>query len=153
MGARVFIIETQLSYVVECRSLCDDIDMPLSDDEQRILSQIEQQLHETDPALAKEVATTTVFTHSARNIKWSVLGFIIGLVTIVLTLSISFWLAFIGFVMMLAAALLFEQNLRRLGRAGMNQLSMNVRSGNLKNSITEKRGKMRDKFRPDDPIQ
>ena len=55
--------------------------MPLSDDEQRILSQIEQQLHETDPALAKEVATTTVYTHSARNIKWSVLGFIIGLVT------------------------------------------------------------------------
>ena len=42
--------------------------MPLSDDEQRILSQIEQQLHETDPALAKEVATTTVYTHSARNI-------------------------------------------------------------------------------------
>ena len=70
--------------------------MPLSDDEQRILSQIEQQLHETDPALAKEVATTTVYTHSARNIKWSVLGFIIGLVTIVLTLSISFWLAFVG---------------------------------------------------------
>ena len=127
--------------------------MPLSDDEQRILSQIEQQLHETDPALAKEVATTTVYTHSARNIKWSVLGFIIGLVTIVLTLSISFWLAFVGFVMMLAAALLFEQNLRRLGRAGMNQLSMNVRSGNLKNSIADKRGKMRDKFRPDDPIQ
>ena len=106
--------------------------MPLSDDEQRILSQIEQQLHETDPALAKEVATTTVYTHSARNIKWSVLGFIIGLVTIVLTLSISFGWHSIGFAMMLAAALLFEQNLRRLGRAGMNQLSMNVRSGNLK---------------------
>ena len=106
--------------------------MPLSDDEQRILSQIEQQLHETDPALAKEVATTTVYTHSARNIKWSVLGFIIGLVTIVLTLSISFWLAFIGFVMMLAAALLFEQISEGSGELGMNQLSMNVRSGNLK---------------------
>ena len=58
-----------------------------------------------------------------------------------------------GFAMMLAAALLFEQNLRRLGRAGMNQLSMSVRSGNLKNSIADKKGKMRDKFRPDDPIQ
>ena len=42
---------------------------------------------------------------------------IIGPVTIVLTLSISFWLAFVGFVMMLASSL-FEQNLRRLGRAG-----------------------------------
>ena len=124
--------------------------MPLSDDEQRILSQIEQQLHETDPALAKEVATTTVYTHSARNIKWSILGFIIGLVTIVLTLSVSFWLAFIGFVMMLAAALLFEQNLRRLGRAGMNQLSMNVQAGSLRNTLTGRRGKLRERFRPDE---
>ena len=124
--------------------------MPLSDDEQRILSQIEQQLHETDPALAKEVATTTVYTHSARNIKWSILGFIVGLVTIVLTLSVSFWLAFIGFVMMLAAALLFEQNLRRLGRAGMNQLSMNVQSGSLRNTLTGRRGKLRERFRPDE---
>ena len=124
--------------------------MPLSDDEQRILSQIEQQLHETDPALAKEVATTTVYTHSARNIKWSILGFIIGLVTIVLTLSVSFWLAFIGFVMMLAAALLFEQNLRRLGRAGMTQLSMNVQSGSLRNTLTGRRGKIRERFRPDE---
>ena len=123
--------------------------MPLSDDEQRILSQIEQQLHETDPALAKEVATTTVYTHSAR----SVLGFIIGLVTIVLTLSISFWLAFVGFVMMLAAALLFEQNLRRLGRAGMNQLSMSVRSGNLRNSLSDRQGKLKGRFRRDDPLQ
>ena len=124
--------------------------MPLSDDEQRILSQIEQQLHETDPALAKEVATTTVYTHSARNIKWSILGFLIGLVTIVLTLSVSFWLAFIGFVMLLAAALLFEQNLRRLGRAGMNQLSMNVQSGSLRNTLTGRRGKLRERFRPDE---
>ncbi|MBA4810280.1 MAG: hypothetical protein CBC37_02405 [Acidimicrobiaceae bacterium TMED77] len=124
--------------------------MPLSEDEQRILSQIEQQLHETDPALAKEVATTTVYTHSARNIKWSILGFIVGLVTIVLTLSVSFWLAFIGFVMMLAAALLFEQNLRRLGRAGMNQLSMNVQSGSLRNSLSGRRGKLRERFRPDE---
>ncbi|HJM28088.1 MAG: DUF3040 domain-containing protein [Acidimicrobiales bacterium] len=124
--------------------------MPLSEDEQRILSQIEQQLHESDPALAKEVATTTVYTHSARNIKWSVFGFIVGLVTIVLTLSVSFWLAFIGFAVMLAAALLFEQNLRKLGRVGMNQLSMSVRSGSLRDSLSGRRSRLRGKFRPDD---
>ena len=114
--------------------MCDDGDMPLSDDEQKILSQIEQQLHETDPDLANEVATTTVYTHAARNIKWSVLGFIIGLTVIVLTLSISFWLAFLGFAIMLAAALYFEQNMRKLGKAGMNQLSMRVGSGGLRNA-------------------
>ena len=120
--------------------------MPLSDDEQKILSQIEQQLHETDPELANEVATTTVYTHAARNIKWSVLGFIIGLAFIILTLSVSFWLAFLGFAIMLAAALYFEQNMRRLGKAGMNQLSMRVgsqRSGNEGNG----RGNFFDRFR------
>tara|TARA_B100000700_G_scaffold265246_1_gene303489 strand:- start:247 stop:633 length:387 start_codon:yes stop_codon:yes gene_type:complete len=108
--------------------------MPLSDDEQKILSQIEQQLHETDPDLAKEVATTTVYSHAARNIKWSVLGFVVGLTVIILTLSISFWLAFVGFAIMLAAALYFEQNMRRLGKAGMNQLSMRVGSGGFRDT-------------------
>ncbi|MBB33622.1 MAG: hypothetical protein CL455_08230 [Acidimicrobiaceae bacterium] len=141
MGA-LRITKTGALYVVDCLPLCDDVCMPLSEDEQRILSQIEQQLHESDPGLAKEVATTTVYTHSARNIKWSVLGFIVGLVTIVLTLSVSFWLAFVGFAMMLTAALFFEQNLRRLGRAGMNQLSMNVRSGSLRNYDSLRRRKL-----------
>ena len=52
--------------------------------------------------------------------------------------------------MMLAAALLFEQNLRRLGRAGMNQLSMNVQSGSLRNTLAGRRGKLRERFRPDE---
>ncbi|MBG02342.1 MAG: hypothetical protein CL470_08740 [Acidimicrobiaceae bacterium] len=120
--------------VVDSKTLCDDVYMPLSDDEQKILSQIEQQLHETDPDLAKEVATTTVYSHAARNIKWSVLGFVVGLTVIILTLSISFWLAFVGFAIMLAAALYFEQNMRRLGKAGMNQLSMRVGSGGFRDT-------------------
>ena len=120
--------------------------MPLSDDEQKILSQIEQQLHETDPDLANEVATTTVYTHAARNIKWSVLGFIVGLAFIILTLSVSFWLAFLGFAIMLAAALYFEQNMRRLGKAGMNQLSMRVGSGRLGNE-SNGRSNFFDRFR------
>ena len=33
------------------------------------------------------------------------------------------------------------------------QLFSSFTEGNLKNSIADKRGKMRDKFRPDDPIQ
>jgi len=123
--------------------------MPLSDDEQKILSQIEQQLHETDPDLANEVATTTVYTHAARNIKWSVLGFIIGLAVIVLTLSTSFWLAFLGFAIMLAAALYFEQNMRKLGKAGMNQLSARVGSGGLRNAA--ERNPFLRRLRPEDP--
>ncbi len=130
--------------------MCDDGSMPLSDDEQKILSQIEQQLHESDPGLANEVATTTVYSHAARNIKWSILGFIIGLTVIVLTLSMSFWVAFVGFAIMLAAALYFEQNMRRLGKAGMDQLSMRVGSGGLRNGNSARNPFLR-RFRPENP--
>lgn len=109
--------------------------MPLSEDEQRILSQIEQQLHETDPALAREVGSTTVYTHAARNIKWAIFGFVVGLAIMILTLSMSFVMAFGGFVVMLAAALYFEQNARRLGRAGLQQLSQTMKATNLRNGL------------------
>ena len=43
--------------------------MPLSEDEQRILSEIEDHLYESDPSLAREVAQTTIYTHAFRNLK------------------------------------------------------------------------------------
>ena len=70
--------------------------MPLSEDEQRILTQIEQQLYEEDPVLAHEVSSTTVFTHGFKHIRWSALGFVVGMAVLLLTLSTSFWLAFLG---------------------------------------------------------
>ena len=54
--------------------------MPLSDEENRILSQIERQFYEHDPALAEQMATTTIYTDSMRRIKISIAGFLVGLV-------------------------------------------------------------------------
>ena len=71
--------------------------MALSEDEQRILSEIEANLYETDPELAEEVRSTTVFRHGFRNLRRSVLGFIAGIVFMIFTLSTSFWLSFVGF--------------------------------------------------------
>ena len=96
--------------------------MPLSEDEQRILNEIEQKLKESDPHLAREVSSYTVYRHALRNIKWALVGFIAGLVLLIATLSTSFLLAFVGFLVMLGAAMLFERNARRLGRAGLNSL-------------------------------
>ncbi len=48
--------------------------MPLSEDEQRILSEIEAKLYESDPALARDIADTTIYTHAYRNLKWALLG-------------------------------------------------------------------------------
>ncbi len=125
--------------------------MPLSEDEQRILSEIEQQLYESDPELAREVGSTTVYSHASRNLRWAVFGFVVGLVVMILTLTISFWLAFIGFAIMLGAALYFEQNARRLGRAGLQQISQSMRSGGLRNMFGGgSSGPLRDRLRGDD---
>ena len=96
--------------------------MPLSEDEQRILNEIEQKLKESDPHLALEVSSYTVYRHAFRNLKWALVGFVGGLVLMIATLSTSFLLAFVGFLVMLSAAMMFERNARRLGRAGLNSL-------------------------------
>ena len=136
--------------VVEGFALCEDGDVPLSEDEQRILSEIEQQLYESDPALAREVGSTTVYSHASRNLRWAVFGFLVGLAVMIFTLTTSFWLAFLGFAIMLAAALYFEQNARRLGRAGLQQLSQSMRSGGLRNIVGGENSGLRDRIRRTD---
>ncbi len=133
--------------------LCEDRDVPLSEDEQRILSEIEQQLYESDPALAREVGSTTVYSHASRNLRWAILGFLVGLAVMIFTLTTSFWLAFVGFAIMLAAALYFEQNARRLGRAGLQQLSQSMRGGGFRNIVggnESPQGGLRDRLRRQD---
>ena len=104
--------------------------MPLSEDEQRILAEIEKNLHETDPRLAREVSETTIYRHALGSLKWSVLGFVLGVVIMVATLQIHFLVAFGGVMLMLLSAVGFERNLRLMGRAGVNQFSRAFRAAN-----------------------
>ena len=53
--------------------------MPLSDEEQKILKEIEAQLNATDPGLVEQVSRTTLYRHAARMIRWSALGVLAGL--------------------------------------------------------------------------
>ena len=41
--------------------------MPLSEDEQRILRQIEEQFYESDPKFAQQVGTSSIYRHALRN--------------------------------------------------------------------------------------
>ncbi len=126
-------------------------DVPLSEDEQRILSEIEDHLYESDPALAREVAQTTVYTHAFRNLKWATLGLIVGVVVMVVSLSTNFVVSFLGFLMMLASLLWFERNARRLGRAGLEQMTSGMRSGGLRDMVGGAGARVRRRFdRPDD---
>ena len=123
--------------------------MPLSEDEQRILSEIEQQLYKTDPALAREVAETTIYRHAFRNMKWGALGFVCGVLLMILLLSTSYLLSFAGFLLMLVSLLYFEHNARRLGRAGLEHVTQTMRSEGLRDVMGGAGEKMRERFKRD----
>ena len=127
--------------------------MPLSEDEERILLEIEESLYESDPDLAREVSETTVYTKSFKNLKWSLLVFLLGVVCMLLTLSISFLVAFGAFLLMLFSALAIERNARNLGRTGIQQAaqsSMWAEKGiKLGDSSQKFRDLMKDRFRRD----
>lgn len=91
--------------------------MPLSEDEQRILHEIERSFYEHDPAFAREVGSRGLGAASSRNLKLSAVGFALGLVVLVISFASNFILGAAGFLLMLASAFVFTTNLRRLGRS------------------------------------
>lgn len=97
--------------------------MPLNEEEQRILQEIEKTFYENDPEFADRVRSETVYKHAGRNLKWAALGFVVGLVITVATFTVSTILGGFGFLVMLASAFFFERNLRRVGRASLRDLS------------------------------
>ncbi len=126
-------------------------DVPLSEDEERILSEIAQQFYEDDPSFAREVAETTLYNHSFRNIKWAGLLFVVGLVLLVATLSTSFLLAFfVGFVPMLASALIIERNARRMGKAGWDQATSTIRASGFKDYLGNTQQRVKDRLKRED---
>ena len=124
--------------------------MPLSEDEQRILSEIEQQLYASDPQLVREVSSTTIYRHAGRNLKWAALGFVLGLVLMLATFASSVVLGGAGFFVMLGSAILFERNLRRMGRAGWQAITESVRTAALRDRFGSAGQRMRDRLRRDD---
>ncbi len=125
--------------------------MPLSEDEQRILSEIEEQLYESDPDLVREVGSTTVYSHALRSLGWGALLFVLGTVAMVALLGTHPALAFLGVVLMFLAALWMVQSGRRLGRAGWDQVTRSLRGGNpMSDFFGSQSQRMRDRFRRED---
>jgi len=124
--------------------------VPLSEDEQRILSEIEQQLRQTDPGLARDIADTTVYTAASRGMKWSAFGFVVGLVLLVVLLGTSFLLAFGGFLIMLVSALAFERNGRRLGKVGMQQMTQSVKAAGFRDALGNTRSRFKERLQRED---
>ena len=125
--------------------------VPLSEDEQKILSQIEQDFYESDPEFAREVGETSLYRHAFRNIKWGLLGFLVGGIMLVATLSISYVFAFGGFLVIFASTIFIERNARRLGKASLDQVTRSVRGGGgLRDTLGGMGKRFRGRFRRED---
>lgn len=125
--------------------------MPLSEEEQRILQEIEQQFHATDPQFAGEIGSHSIYTHCLRHLKWATALFVVGVVVLVVALATatSFFVAFGGFVVMLAAALWMERSVRKMGRVGMEQLGRSLRPGGLRDYFGSTSERLRERVRRD----
>lgn len=94
--------------------------MPLSEDEQRILRQIEQEL-EQDPTFSQRG-----YRVSRRRSVLLALGLLVGLVITIGGLAVSFVVAFAGFVLVLVMAIMLESEVRLLGRERLGQLPISA---------------------------
>ena len=122
--------------VVARPPLCDAYWVPLSEDEERILSEMEERLSETDPRLVREVSETTLYTQPLRSMKWAVGGFVTGVALMVATLSTSYLLA-----------LRLERNARQVGRTGLRQVASSGRTSSLRDVVGGTRARARDRMR------
>jgi len=98
--------------------------MPLSEDEQRILRQIEEQL-QRDPGFGRTLHHAR--RGSRRALMLASLAAVACLVVTIGLLSVSPFAAFAAFIGAVVAVLIAERHARVLGEAGLNQLSDSMR--------------------------
>jgi hypothetical protein len=116
--------------------------MPLSDREQQILREIEDQLYEQDPEFARGVSSTTLQVHLLRNIRRGIAAFFAGFVVlIVFFFKPELPIGVAAFLLMLAAAVYTYDNLRKIGS---EQLRILREQAPLSDFVSRIRSRMRD---------
>jgi hypothetical protein len=79
--------------------------MPLSEHEQKILTDLEESLRQQDPHFVKSVGSLSLYARQRRRRLFSVIGFIVGLTILVAFFAHSIPLGLVGLAMMLASSL------------------------------------------------
>ena len=121
--------------------------MPLSEDEQRILLEIEKDFYDNDPEFAREVSETTLTRHALRNIRWAALAGILGLVGVGVGLQVHFAVSFGAFLVVFVSAVVIERNVRKMGRLGIEKVSDSIAKRTGPHSADSLGDRMRRRFR------
>ena len=96
--------------------------MPLSEEEQRLLEQMEQALAAEDPKFASALRGSTLRARLRRTVIGSALGFLAGVAVLMFGLVLKTTIvSVIGFVIMLVAAYFLVTAWRKGGEVAANQ--------------------------------
>lgn len=124
--------------------------MPLNEDERRILEEIERGFYADDPDSARRIQSTTLPRYLARNCWWAAAGLLAGLVILVVGFASSPIIGIIGFLVMVASAVVLIQNLRRMSRFGLERVTQSMNNRNLGEAIEDAARRWRERFRGED---
>ncbi len=93
--------------------------MPLSEHEQRLLEQMERALYAEDPKFASALRGADLRTHFRRRAYQAMAGFVLGVALLMTGLVINMIpISIVGFLVMLACAVLAVSNWRRIPGPG-----------------------------------
>lgn len=109
---------------------CETVLMPLSENEQKILRDIEEQL-QSDERFATAVSPSGLYRHSVKTVRWAALGVFSSLIFTVVSLQVHFILAFAGFLGMLACVLVIERQLRAMSKVGLKDMAASIRGSRM----------------------
>lgn len=124
--------------------------MPLNEHEERILHEIEQRFYAHDPESARRIESTTLDAYLSRNCRWAAAGFVVGLVILLAGFASNWVVGVFGFIVMLASAVALIQNLRRIGRRGIEGLRNSIGKRPLPGVIEDASRRLRRRFGRED---
>ncbi|MCF3964250.1 DUF3040 domain-containing protein [Streptomyces fuscigenes] len=98
--------------------------MPLSEHEQRMLEQMERALYAEDPKFATALEGSGLRTYTRRRVYQAVAGFLVGIALLMSGMvAQQIWISVVGFLVMLACAVLAVTGWRRAPKRGEQQVA------------------------------
>ena len=84
--------------------------MPLSEHELKILNELEESLFRDDPRFVRSISEPSVNNYRRRRVCWGVVGFVCGLLFMVVFFTQSVLLGLVGIAIMFSSSLVVARN-------------------------------------------
>lgn len=124
--------------IIRSRRVKRGFAMPLSEEEQRILQDIERSFYESDPAFARAVGESAPYLHAGRNARFAAAGFVASLAVLLATFTNAPLMGLVGFVGMVVCAAIFVRNVRRMIVNKQSEVSAGGRAGEWRDGIRDR---------------